>query len=280
MSHNPHLLPDQLHRYASDPSGVDPVGASSIEAHLVGCASCRASLNTAVDRQFLRASWEAVADRVDQPNRSVFERFLLRAGVSDSSARLLAATPTLRVAATTALVLVIVAAMVAPRTPGLSAHLLALAPLVPLGVVALAFATTTEPVGEVAIATPIHGLALVVRRSVVVAVVAFAALGAVDVAAGGSEVPRAVWVLPSFALTAGVLALATWVRVEVATVALAGGWIAIVWPIRLIVDRRADVGASVAFAIEGQIVALCIGLVCIAVLWVRRDRFDSVEVFS
>lgn len=280
MSHAPHPQPDQLHRYASDPSGVDPVGASSIEAHLVGCASCRASLNAVVGRQFLDASWEAVADRVDQPRRTVFERVLARAGVTDASARLLAATPTLRVASTTAVALVIATAVVASQAADASQYLLALAPLVPLGVVAMAFTTTTDPAGEVAIGTPLHGLGLVARRSLIVAAVAFASLGVVDVATGDAGASTAAWVLPSLALAGCVLASATWVRVEVATALLASGWIALVWPIRLLVDGSVDVSDSIAFATQGQVVALCLAIASLAVLWVRRDRLESVEVFS
>lgn len=280
MSHVPHPHADVLRRYARDPSDVDPVGASSIEAHLVSCDGCRTSLNGAVGRPFIDASWEAVVDRVDQPRRSAFELALARVGISETSARLLAATPTLRVAATAAVAIVAALAVVASQAGDGSEYLLALAPLVPLGVVAMTFAATTEPAGEVAIGTPLHGLGLVARRSVVVAVVAFAALGLADVAIGDAAASNATWVLPSLALTASVVALATWVRVELVTALLGGGWVALVWPMRLVVDRSVDVGDSIAFTVEGQVVAACLVVASVAAVWVRRDRFESVEVFA
>src|ERR1700742_4521519 len=89
-----HLDPEAIRRYAqgSAPPGV----AAAAEAHLMRCAACRGAISSYVDARRVETIWREVGDRVDAPRRSRSERMLTRLGVGEATARLVAATPTLR----------------------------------------------------------------------------------------------------------------------------------------------------------------------------------------
>src|SRR5258706_195557 len=85
-----------LARFTDDPRTIDPMTASSIEAHLVDCAECRRQLTAAADPALVAGSWAALADRIDAPRATLVERLLHRLGMTSGVARLLAATPALQ----------------------------------------------------------------------------------------------------------------------------------------------------------------------------------------
>src|SRR5262245_32805203 len=89
-----HGDPEVIRRYAA--GAIDPAVAASTAATLTACAACRAQIATTVDSQRAEAIWRVVADRADRPRRGVLERVLARLGVDEATARLVAATPTLR----------------------------------------------------------------------------------------------------------------------------------------------------------------------------------------
>src|SRR5258705_11264518 len=60
------------------------------------CAVCRGVISSYVDTRRVETIWHEVVDRVDAPRRSGPERMLVRLGVGEATARLVAATPTLR----------------------------------------------------------------------------------------------------------------------------------------------------------------------------------------
>src|SRR5687768_14565948 len=90
-----HLDPEAIRRYAQ--GAAPPDLAASAEAHLMKCAACRGAIASRVDARRVESIWQEVADRVDAPRRRGPERLLARLGVGEATARLVAATPTLRV---------------------------------------------------------------------------------------------------------------------------------------------------------------------------------------
>lgn len=273
-----HAPPDALARFARSPEAIDDVTASSIEEHLIHCASCRAGVAGAADTLELGRSWNEVADAVDRPRITVIERLLVRLGMPDDMARIVGATPGLRLAWLATTVLLAAAAIATARDTGSDTAFLVLAPLVPLGSVALAFLPTEEPGGEVAPATPLFGVSLMLRRSLAIlaptfAILAIAGLAQPDFTAGGG-----LWVLPGLALALGSLALATYVRATSATVALAVGWVSLLASVSLLDGRRVPIAETVVFGLIGQSAALVLVLVSVGGLYFRRDHFSTMEV--
>ena len=88
-----HAEPELLESYAR--GTVDEASAFSLEAHLVACAACRRHTASLVERERLERVWEEIQELVDAPRRGPVERVLVRLGVPDHVARLLAATPSL-----------------------------------------------------------------------------------------------------------------------------------------------------------------------------------------
>src|SRR6476469_525578 len=75
---------------------VDPVSGASVETHLMTCADCRADVARLSTNELLEEVWTRVRDEVERPVPGVAERLLCRCGVSEETARLLAAVPALR----------------------------------------------------------------------------------------------------------------------------------------------------------------------------------------
>ena len=105
---------------------------------------------------------------------------------------------------------------------------LALAPVVPVIGVALAYGPHADRAHEVAVAAPLSGLRLILLRTITV-VAAAATVSLFTVLAAPTEGwLRLAWLLPSLATTATALALATHFGVRRATIGVAIGWLALV----------------------------------------------------
>ncbi len=273
-----HAPPDALARFARSPESLDDLTASSLEEHLIACTECRAIVAGAADVSALQRSWAEVADGIDQPLHTFVERTLARLGLPDDLARVVGATPGLRVAWLVTTVVLAAAAIATGRDTGSDAPFLLLAPLVPLGSVALAFLPTEEPGGEAAAATPLFGASLLIRRSLAVLVPTFAILAVVGLAQPDLAHGGAVWILPGLALTLSSLALATYVRVTTAVLTLAVGWVSLLASVSLLDARRIPLADTPVFGPLGQTTALGLGLLAAAALYVRRDRFSTMEV--
>ncbi|MGA9276704.1 MAG: hypothetical protein WBV89_07105, partial [Ilumatobacter sp.] len=111
-----HATAGLIERYAADPSAVDDARASSLEAHLVGCAACRKTLDTAVGPYVALESWSGLVDVIDRPSARSLEWVLRLMRVPEGWSRLLGATHGLTfawlaaVAAITGLVVVLAGA--------------------------------------------------------------------------------------------------------------------------------------------------------------------------
>jgi len=219
-----HLDPEAIRRYAE--GAVPPPLAASAEAHLMKCAACRAEIASYVDSRRMESIWHEVVDRVDAPRPSVFERMLTRLGVGEATARLVAATPTLRgpwllaVAGVLAL-----AAWTAQVDERLLPMFLVVAPLGPLVSVAFAFAGGLDPTREIGLAAPYPGLRLLLIRTAAVLAVTVPLVATAGLALPGSNWLAAAWLLPTTGLTCAALALTARMTPVVAVGVVASAWV-------------------------------------------------------
>jgi hypothetical protein len=257
-----------LERYAR--GETEQALAVSVEAHLIKCETCRASVRGSVSPARLARMWGAVLDEIDGPSPDPIERALFRIGVPDHVARLLAATPSLRLswllAVATALSFGVVAAHQSSR--GLALFLI-VAPLLPLAGVAVAFGPGVDPTYEIGLASPMRSLRLLLIRAAAVL-----ATTAPLAALAGLLLPvvdwrSAAWLLPSLALTTMSLALSTVISPLRGAIGLAVVWIA------------ASVGAAwmssdvlAAFRAGPQLAFAIIALASSAALVLRRDMIE------
>lgn len=274
-----HAPPDLLARFAHDPAAVDDMSAASVEAHLVVCAACRRQMTAAVSPARVTASWDAIADRIDQPLPTLLERVLRRIGFADSFGRLLAATPALQGAGLLAVCVLAAGAVMLSLIAKAEGPFLVLAPLVPLAAVAASFAPAADPAGEAGVATPMHGAGLVVRRAVAIVGVTFGVFGAAALALPNFGPAAAAWVLPALALTVGTLALGTWLRVEVAVAVLTGAWLAGVWSAWWLAGPDIPLADSAPFSVGGQMTAAVVAVTAATIAATRRGHFATLEAF-
>lgn len=274
---NWHATPELLARYATDPESIDDVSASSVEAHLLVCAACRRGVSDAVDPKTMAASWSAVVDVVDRPRASLAERVLTWLFPADM-ARVVAATPALRLSWFVAVGVVVAAVVAASRTADDLTPFLAIAPLVPLAGVAVSFGPAPDPAGEAAVATPLHGAGLVLRRTVVVLATSVAVLFAGTVTLPGLEWRAAGWILPAIGLSLAALALSTWCSPLTATVTAAIGWVVAMVATGLVDRIPRSVAEGPLFGALGQLAFVLVISLALATTAVRHVRLSTVEV--
>jgi hypothetical protein len=216
---------------------------------------------------------DAVLGEIAAPPRSRLERLLLRLRVPEPTARLIAATPALRrswvVAVAVAIGFAAAAGDASWSADSRLAVVLAVAPLVPLLGVALAYGAVADPAHEVAVAAPLSGLRLVLIRTTAVVVAAALVTGLAVVLGPGSGWLRIAWLLPALATTTAALALGVRVGMHTGAVVVAGLWLAVV----LVVAQIAD-DATAPFGPVGQLVAAGVLLVGSAVVVRDRRRLD------
>ena len=278
---NWHADSELLDHYAA--GTIDAARAFSLEAHLLACAGCRAAVAAAVPAERLTASWSDIEDRLDAPRLGVVERLLLRAGVHQHVARLLAATPALRLSWLLAVALVLafaVAAAYGGRGERGLLPFLVLAPLVPVAGVAAAFAPGVDPAYELALAAPLPAFRLLLVRCVAVLGVTVAVAAAASLALPDVGLLAVAWLLPALALSVVSLAAGTFVPTLPAAGLVAGLWVAAVLGSE--VNAAGGVAAlrgpgpveSLLFHAPGQAGLLVAALVAAAVVVWRRDEFE------
>jgi hypothetical protein len=252
-----HLDQEAIRRYAQ--GAAPPHLAASAEAHLMKCADCRTVISSHVDTQRAAAIWHGVVDRVDAPRRSWPERLLVRLGVGETTARLVAVTPTLRgpwlLAVAAVLALAAEAAQVDERFLRM---FLVVAPLGPLAGVAVAFAGGLDPTREIGLAAPYSGLRLLLIRTAAVSAVTVPIVAAAGLALPGSNWVAAAWLLPTAGLTCAALALTARMTPVVAVGVVATPWVLVTVPTAIAghLDVAFGVGAQVcwlAMAVGGGI---------------------------
>jgi hypothetical protein len=264
---------EHLAQYASGDCG--PVVAASTEAHVMRCERCRAALAVQADRSETERRWARLADAVDLPSRTPVERLLGRGAATRLGVvRSAFGTPSLLwagvVAALVAAELPVVANCV-HQTRGL-VLLLALAPLVPMAAVSIAYRHASDPVGEIVLSTPAAGLRLVAARAVAVGVAALPAGVVSGWLVGLAPSVSAAWLLPGLALAALVMASGT-TRLDPLSVSVVLG---LLWAV--VVGTPASLHAAAAARLVAlvsapgtQLAALAVGGVAVLVTVARRD---------
>lgn len=231
---------------------------------------------TTIDQQRIESNWRAIRIELDAPRPSLAERALRRIGVSSGTSRLVAATPALRRSWFGALAFVVLAGLASFDTAQARDSLfvlLLLAPLAPAIGVSMAFGGKADPSHEIAVATPVRGLRLVLLRTSTTLVVSLLALVATALLSPERSAYAFAWLVPSLALTSATLALMTTLAPRRAAATSIVAWVTIV----------AAVGASTSdrlatFGVVGQIAALIVTGIGAAATFARRDRFDQLAV--
>ncbi|MFC4118045.1 zf-HC2 domain-containing protein [Nonomuraea zeae] len=220
-----HIPDDLRERYLQ--GTLEPAPAMSVDAHLGGCADCRAALP--YDTGWLEASWARLETELIRPRPSLAERFLRHGGVPDHLARLLSATPTMSLAWLAAVVAVLAFAVLAARQQAeLLPAFLIVAPVLPPAGIALAYGPRVDPAHELMAATPMSGPRLLLTRATAVLAVAVVLAAIASPLLPAPPGLSAAWLLPALAAAAGCLALSNRLPVPTAALAVGGVWLAIV----------------------------------------------------
>ena len=213
-----------LSRYVAGDAG--PVDGASIEQHLVRCADCRARIAEHVPVQPLDLVWNRIQQQVEEPRPTPVQRALVRAGLPESDALLVAAAPSLRTSWLLGLAgtLGFVALAVAYGGARGLAFFLLVAPLVPVAGVAFAYGPDVDPAYEVGRAAPYPATRLLLLRTAAVLATCLPLVAATSLVVPGLDATAFAWLLPALAFSAVVLAASTWCRPLVAATAVGLGW--------------------------------------------------------
>jgi hypothetical protein len=269
-----HVSGPDLAAYLSGTGG--PVLDASVEAHVIACARCRGTVAVAggaTARADSERRWAALVEQIDRPAGSALARWTgahvsLVARASVSSRPLLAAW-------LSALVLVLLLPVLPVVLAGREATtaLLAVAPLAPVAAVVLAYRRSTDPAGELALATPLAGFRLVATRALLVAVAAAPAGVLLGLALDLPAYVAFGWLLPGLALSALVLVAGT-MRLDptVAAAVLGGGWAAGVALTSLSHRGSPALVAELVTSSGTQLLTLAVALAAFALAFARRDH--------
>lgn len=265
-----HVEEEHIARYVH--GDVDDVEAFAVETHVESCEHCRRRLAETTPPRRPDHIWASVLEIVDAPERGWFERFLVRAGLADHVARVLAATPSMRRSwVTGAAVALAFSVLAAYEGEGGLLLFLTLAPLLPVAGVAFGYGPGVDPTYEIGVAAPMNGFRLLLLRAaaVLTTTLALAALAALTLP--HLDWRAAAWLLPALGLTLTSLALATAVTPERAAALVSGAWVVAV----LVAEGRSSESLA-AFRAPGQVTVAVLALAS-TVLVVRRQRVFDME---
>ncbi|MEM7286849.1 MAG: zf-HC2 domain-containing protein [Actinomycetota bacterium] len=267
------LDPQLAQRYAT--GQLSTAEAVQVEQAMDRSGQWRALVGTHVPAERLDLNFMAIAVELDAPKRGRVERVMVRLGLDEHVARLMAATPVLRRSWYLASFLVLFFGLAAAGTEntGSIGFFLAVAPIVPVLGVALAYGPAVDPAHDMTVATPVSGFRLLLLRSVAVLAtsVVFGGVAAVIVAPDhGLEVLA--WMLPALALTAATLALATVVPTRSAAGVTIGVWLVVV----TIVGQAAT--DLTLFGGIAQPIYLALAVIAGIVVVMRREVFEVAGV--
>lgn len=241
----------------------------SVETHLAACADCRAAISAHVPAAETDAGWARLDAELDAPRPSFAESLLIRVGVADHTARLLAATPVLRRSWLGAVALTLLLAV----GVGLAASpllLLATAPLLPLVGVAVSFGPRLDPTHEMAVVAPMHTFRLLMVRTVAVLSTTTLLSGLASLALPKYGLAALGWLLPALALTSTGVALTARLGPVLAPALVGAGWTVLV-----ALSGLPASGTPLPFTAEGQGAAAAVAAVATVLVVAARDRFDS-----
>jgi hypothetical protein len=254
-----HVDDAALERWVEGTDGS--VSGASVEQHLLACAECRSRVPA---QPVVEPVWARVQDAIQIPKQSLLERFLLRLGLPEADARIVAVSPAFRgawlVGLATLLAFVTVAGGYGEGRGQLA--FLVIAPLVPALAVALGYDPELDEALESECAAPYSRLRLVLLRSVALLVVAVPAFVTASLLLPGSIAFW--WLAPAAGCTAAVLALSTWVVPLAATGIVGTCWL-------LVVSTVARQGAATDVVGDDYLVAYAAVSVAALLLFVARQ---------
>jgi hypothetical protein len=149
---------------------------------------------------------------------------------------------------------------------------LALAPLLPLAGVAMAYGPVLDPTYEMTVVAPMHGFKLLMIRTTAVLVAGLGLNGLATLALPEYGLAALAWLLPALALTSTSLALTPRLGPVLAPGVVGGAWTILL----LVAHGRAARGGTLApFTATGQTVAAAVAVLAAGLLYLARDRFDT-----
>jgi hypothetical protein len=264
-----HVEQRMLERFAA--GTIDVAHAFSVETHLIECADCRTRMGRVVERERLEAVWAKIDDVVVAPARGPIEGFMLKVGVPDHIARVLTATPSLRLSWFLAVAAVLgIGVATAHASDRGFIFFLVVAPLLPLAGVALAYGPGVDPTYEIGIASPLRSFELLLIRAAAVLVATMVLGGLAALALPRLDWTATAWLLPSLALVTASLALSTLIPPLRASMAVGVGWLVVTS-----VGIWSSLGtAQSMFGESIQLGVLVVTLVSASILYLRRDEFE------
>lgn len=225
-----HASAASLAAYAAGDPALDDATAWAVEAHLEGCAACRARL-AELPAPGLRELLEDVQVRIDrgvrEGPRPVRRRAWRRRAHRWATWAFLPWAALTFVAVLTAFLL----DRTFPERPSL---VLLLAPVAPLGGLAVAWSRRSDPAWEVIAGTARAGLELLLRRTLIVLATVIPPLAVAGWYLGESP---ALWLLPCLTFTATTLLLGGRIGVARAAALLGGGWLLVVATPAVVTER-------------------------------------------
>jgi hypothetical protein len=249
---------------------LDPARASSLESHLLSCASCRAKLVPVSEQERGERVWAGIQREMDAPQPGPVEALLNRVGVPGHVVRLLATTPSLSFSWLGALALTLTFALVAGhQIPRGTVIFLLLAPLLPVAGVAAAYGPHIDPNYELGLASPMSSFRILLIRATAVLITTFTVIGLFGLGLPGLDWTASAWLLPGIALTLSSLALATWL-----SPLMAAGLVSALWVSGVVVAERVGSSAQAASHAQVQAAFIVIGGVALLILIIRRGTFD------
>jgi hypothetical protein len=255
-------LPDALlARYVDGGPALSAELEWAVEAHLEGCADCRAVLAAVPDAgvaALLDTAWAGITART-AGTRPAPRRSRLRA--------LTRPVPAMAPWMLSAVLVAVVAAVVGRMAgqPDGDAVLLVLAPVVPVLGVAVAWSRAFDPMHELTVAAPRGGLALLLWRTLLGLVLTVPLLTVASVLVG--TVPL-LWLGPGLVCALLALAGGSVVGVERATAGVGIGWVLVVGAPWVSTHELPVLPAAVAIP-----VGVGLGAVAAVVLVLRADAF-------
>lgn len=271
-----HIPEEDLAAYAS--GELTEPETWSVETHVTECEACATKMGEAV-----RGRGPALAGQI----ASVRERVLAqasseayaRAHVGSHAAtswtrtwRLLTAAPALRLPWMAAAAFAVGCATVLSLIGGGGQEpvLLLVAPLLPLGGVAVSYGPGMDPAYELSLTTPYSGLRLLLLRTLTVLGVTIPLLLTVTLVLPSGDMPAAVWLLPTFALVLVTLMLGSWIEHRIAAAIAGAGWAAFALAPQFL--RTTDV--SYLFGPAAQLVWAAVAVLAAVVITARRAAYE------
>lgn len=223
----PHLGPEVLRAYADGRLGH--TRTLSVDQHLIGCPACRGAVGVQVEDYRVERLWAEIREEVETPVPTTLERVVRGLGLDEGTARLVAATPTLKTAWLLGVVLVLTMAAVAAGSQDRAAALfLAFAPVLPVLGVAYAFGPVGDPAHEVVTATPYPRMRLLAIRTAVVVSSTLVPALLLSPLLPVPPLRSVAWLLPALAMAAVTLVLAERVPAHVTATGLVLAWVVLI----------------------------------------------------